>query len=680
MLSSLSTLSFLTPLALALGALAIPIILLYMLRLRRTEMQVSSTFLWQQLVRDREANAPWQKLRLSWLLLLQLLILAALVLALARPFVEVKTITTGRIVLLLDASASMTATDVEPSRFAAAREVALGMVDTLGPDDTMTVIRVGDVPEVLAAASRDRLVLRDAIESAEAGAVSADWQAALTLAASGGVGVDALRVVLVSDGGLPPDLPPIPGDVRYVPVGRSGSNLAISALAVGSLPGQAPQLFMRITNYGSASMDVIADVRLDGSESIYWAYRYTVPAQSALDINEVALPEDFGTLTAALTLPAGAGQREYLAVDNVAYAVRDRAGTARVLLVMQNENLFLRQILRSLPEIQLFEAQPQDGLPQQPFDLYVFDGWLPDALPEGDLLLVNPPQGADFFDIAAAQPASGDLSVNADDSRMRNVAPYADAITLRQVRPLSGIDWATVLARVDGQPVIAAGEVENRQVALLGFDARYPNTDLVLQPAWPILVAELASWFSPTQAIDVTESVAPGTPVTVRFVQAATRAEIARPGGGRVSLDAAASTAVYADTLTSGVYRVALYAGDRLVRTEPFAVNLFDDAESRIAPASSVTIGTTTITQAARQETGRREWWPWVAGLGLALLVAEWWIYHRSRRRLPRATLTGGGAPSPGALERARALFTRRHNRSTVTGARRPMTIRQRTR
>ena len=32
------------------------------------------TFLWQQLVRDVEANAPWQRLRFSWLLLVQLLI------------------------------------------------------------------------------------------------------------------------------------------------------------------------------------------------------------------------------------------------------------------------------------------------------------------------------------------------------------------------------------------------------------------------------------------------------------------------------------------------------------------------------------------------------------------------------------------------------------------------------
>ncbi|MCC6805355.1 MAG: BatA domain-containing protein, partial [Anaerolineae bacterium] len=104
--------SFLTPLAFFGALLAIPIILLYMLRLRHREVTVSSTYLWQQLLHDKEANTPWQRLRRNLLLLLQLIILALLVLALARPFVIVPAVSAGQIAVLLDASASMNATDV----------------------------------------------------------------------------------------------------------------------------------------------------------------------------------------------------------------------------------------------------------------------------------------------------------------------------------------------------------------------------------------------------------------------------------------------------------------------------------------------------------------------------------------------------------------------------------------
>ena len=54
---------FLAPLALAFAALGIPIIVLSMLK-RRRDVLVSSTLLWQRLLRDREANAPWQRLSL----------------------------------------------------------------------------------------------------------------------------------------------------------------------------------------------------------------------------------------------------------------------------------------------------------------------------------------------------------------------------------------------------------------------------------------------------------------------------------------------------------------------------------------------------------------------------------------------------------------------------------------
>ena len=97
--------SFLTPLGFLGLLLAGPIVLMYMLRLRRREVLVSSTFLWQQVLQDNEANTPWQRLRRNLLLLLQLLILALLAFALARPFVVVPAVSTGQIALLLDASA-----------------------------------------------------------------------------------------------------------------------------------------------------------------------------------------------------------------------------------------------------------------------------------------------------------------------------------------------------------------------------------------------------------------------------------------------------------------------------------------------------------------------------------------------------------------------------------------------
>ena len=110
---------FTTPLAL-LGLLFIPaVIAMYLLKLRRDEAVVPSTLLWQRLVADVEANAPWQKLRRSLLLLLQLLLVAILALLAARPFLERPAGLARDIVLVVDTSASMGATDVVPDRLTA---------------------------------------------------------------------------------------------------------------------------------------------------------------------------------------------------------------------------------------------------------------------------------------------------------------------------------------------------------------------------------------------------------------------------------------------------------------------------------------------------------------------------------------------------------------------------------
>src|SRR2546423_9336347 len=116
---------FIAPLALA-GLAFVPLVLaFYLLKLRRDERPVASTLLWQRLVADVEANAPWQRLRRSLLLLLQLLLVVVLALLAARPFVERPAGLARDIVLIVDTSASMAATDVAPDRLAAARAAAL---------------------------------------------------------------------------------------------------------------------------------------------------------------------------------------------------------------------------------------------------------------------------------------------------------------------------------------------------------------------------------------------------------------------------------------------------------------------------------------------------------------------------------------------------------------------------
>ncbi|NKQ34390.1 MAG: VWA domain-containing protein [Chloroflexi bacterium] len=621
--------SFLTPVFLALSALAIPIILLYMLRLRRREVMVSSTMLWQKLLRDREANAPWQKLRRNLLLFLQLLILAALVLALARPYLPIPSIINGSVVVLLDASASMQATDVEPSRFEAAKEETRRFIGDLGGGSQMTIIQAGLTPTVLNPATNDKAALRQAVESAQPENGAADWAAALALAAGAVQGSDNGRILLISDGGLPDDLPPLPVEATYIPVGGSGENLALTALATRATE-QGIQLFASVSNEGEMDQDALLSLTLD--DVLYDSRRISVPAGSTASATW-ELPEGTAVIQAQLSEQAD----DNLALDDTAWAVHEGGVSNRVLLVTDG-NLFLEQAYSVLPGIEAFKAPPdtdliynEDGTPA--FDLYVFDSVpLPDPPPDADMLIINPPlsaAGSEAALLTVTGTFSDTVAVRLADSPLLQFVDWRN-VNIREAKNVVA-PWAETLVEGEGGPLLLAGERNGRRLVILPFSLN--DSDLPLQIAFPILMANITDWLNPGRVFDTSTGLQPGDPVTIVPGASSTAVLITKPDGATWTADVSAEPIFFTETGQLGLYQVTLRDdnGDRPAGS--FAVNLFNPAESRIAPQESVQVGQASVDTAVEENIGQRELWPWLAAAALLILLAEWWVHFRGVRR-----------------------------------------------
>lgn len=631
---------FLTPLYLSLAGLAIPIILLYMLKLRRREVRVSSTLLWQRLVRDREANAPWQRLRRNLLMLLQLLILAALVIALARPFVEVPSVASGTVAVLLDASASMNAADAPgaaDTRFEQAQNVALNLVNDLAADEAMTVILAGPAPHTITPLTGDKVSLRAAINEAQPGQSAADWEAAFALAAASGQNSENLTVVVVSDGGLPDNLTVPPGEFRFLPVGTSTSNLAISALATRpTLDGL--QLFASVSNYGQDDAEIVFELEVDGES--HSTQIVNVPAGETFDLTVTGLPPEVDTIRAGLTPPAESEQVDYLPLDDQAWAVFAPPDTVQAVLWSEG-NLFLEQMLVSLPGVEGFRAPDDGSLPETPFDLYVFDGRLPDSLPpRGNMLFINPPYNTEFFTVGEEFNNTQITNVEVADPLLAFVE--AEGISVFAASDIQAPVWAQTLIKAEGGPLLWAGETNGRRIAVLTFDLH--ASDLPLQIAFPILMSNLMAWYAPSQAFSVPDGLAPGEPVTIRPVAEAQAVRVSRPDGGVDSLPVQSGGVIYADTGALGLYRVSFELPDEeVVPAGNFAVNLFAPQESDIRPATSIQLGESEIGAVVEEEAvGQLEFWPWLAGAALFVMLVEWFVYYR------------GAALSAGRDERTR--------------------------
>lgn len=175
--------TFLTPLLAGIAAaIAVPsLIILYFLKLRRRDLEVSTTLLWKKAIQDLQANAPFQRLRRNILLILQLIVLAGVLLALAQPQIKSQTLIGEKQIILIDRSASMSSTDEDDgqggkfSRLDGAKKAAVALVDSLregslmgrGEADEAMVIVFDVNAEVRQQFTGDKAALKRTIEAIE---------------------------------------------------------------------------------------------------------------------------------------------------------------------------------------------------------------------------------------------------------------------------------------------------------------------------------------------------------------------------------------------------------------------------------------------------------------------------------------------------------------------------------
>jgi hypothetical protein len=247
---------FLAPLGLLLGGLTVPLVAMYFLKLRRHRVKVPSVLLWQQFQKAERLASPFERFRRSLLLLFQLLALLLLVLAASRPFLAADAPTTASIVLVLDVSASMGATDADPydHRLAQAVARASERVSAMSATDEAMIVVAGPRTEVLVPFTSDRGALTAALDGLEPTEAEGSLRDGLVLAVSMARTRQNVDVAVFSDGGGPPvtDVPTGGATVSLVSVGRSDENTAITAVDLRRSPSSdlLRELFVTVEHLG----------------------------------------------------------------------------------------------------------------------------------------------------------------------------------------------------------------------------------------------------------------------------------------------------------------------------------------------------------------------------------------------------------------------------------------------
>jgi VWA domain-containing protein/aerotolerance regulator-like protein len=612
--------SLLLPAALAFGIIIPVILLLYFMRPKRQERVVSSTLLWQQAAQDLQASRPWQRLRITALLLLQILAAIVIVLVLARPATFINSPIGGNTIIILQASASMQATDIPPNRFEEAKSNITNLIDGLGPGDQLSLITMAKTPQVLIAFSSDKSQLTSALQRAKVTNQDADLEQALSLATSLAAGHTDAQVLVIGDGHVLPTNQTLvaPFPVRYLQIGTDAPNAALLALASNTIQGKFVAL-AQIANYSHQQQSIPVELYADGK---------LVGVQTAILPAEAIGALQWGPLPPATRfLHARIISQDAMTIDHEAWAIAGASMHGRVILVTKG-NSFLEAALRLQPNIDLFETTPDKYANVGNFDLTVFDGFVPSSLPSGALFFVNPPTDSNVFGKSGAEITISHISAGNDTQNLLNQVDLSSIHVVRKTHQVTPAPWMQPIIVTPETPLLMAGEQNNRRIGVVSFDLH--DTDLPLQPTFPILIYNLVNWFLPLPVAGNAQ-VAPDTSVTIQSWPGAQRIAIAGPDQQPVMVAPPFPVTAFNNTDKIGIYSVTQFTQNQELHGA-FAVNLFDPLQSRLTPSARLPIAQSTSFDVSNPAIPHvlREIWPWIAAFLLLVLCAEWWLFSRS--------------------------------------------------
>lgn len=632
------------------GAIAGPILVaLYFLKLRRRRVRVASTLLWQRAVQDLQVNEPFRWLRPSLLLFLQLLALALLAIAIGRPAIPGGLSASGRVVLLIDRSASMNALDGAggSSRFDDAIRLAHETIDELGRGSSVSIVTYAAAPEVVLAPTTDLNAAHRALDRIAPTDQPDDLASALGLISALSANQtdetaspQPASVIFFSDGGFEPASYALTGaDLTFRRVGPEETsihdNLGITALSIAAdfNDPTLTRLFLRVQN--ALDREVASTVVLTGPSGEIGRRALRVPASAEGTPGSESLTFELDRGITGL-VSAKIDRADRLEADNTASAIIEQSSKPRVLLVSpggdaDNAGWVLGDFLAEM-DFQSLTRQSAGTFARAleageivGYDLIVFDR-------------VDVPLGVPAPTLSFGASIPGYRVEQGPESTDRFTAwkrthPIMRGLVLDGVRiarpawfvPLEGAPPADELALGRTGPLI-----------LLLSEGRYRRLAIAFEPAasnWPLL--DISYLLFLVQAVEFFTFESGPLGNTLATTGRPASIEVS-PGQGEIVLkgpvDLTARVSGAAPTGES--VRVSLGIPERAgvytdAQSRPvLAVNLASSRESTLATRDTISVAGRPVASGQMGE-GVREIWHWFVLMATLVLTAEWLLFAR---------------------------------------------------
>lgn len=625
------------PSGLWLLGLLVPLVLLYVLKIRRQRVTVSSTWLWASAARDLAAKSPFKRLTAQVPLLLELLALSLLGLALARPASRGGHLAGDHVAIVLDTSASMGTLETDGrTRFDHARDAAKTVIGALAPGAEAVIIEAGREAQVASAMDSDRHRLRASLDKLEV----SDAEGRMTQAIASATSQlrpysGTVRVVVISDGALAErdafassSLP-----VELVRVGTPVDNAGIVRLDVATAEDrighrEQVQVFAMVENYGqkARSLYVTLGVR-NVTEPLASRRIDLAPGERA----PVVLAFEPARGDAGAGLVVELSPHDELPSDDRAYGLVPSGQKLQVVMAPAKGNPWVARALASDPNVELL-GSTLSGLASSGVAegaLVVVDGACPTDAPGSTLLLLNPPPGPCGTAIVGKVIDHPLVTSWAEvDPRLRFLS--LDGIELRRARQLEPDRPQAALVQSREGTLIADAGGPGRSVTVVGFDVGESNWPL--KASFVLFMRNVVELARSHRLRSIEAPARTGEPHTLRVPSDVTEVELEYPDGKRRKLLARDGLCVVPNLARAGFY-FASYEG-KAKGSALFAANLTSERESDLRPhAVPLAHGQPVAIRAAAELQDAVVDWSWLAAaVALGALAADvWWVTRRPK-------------------------------------------------
>ncbi len=537
--------SFALPIALALAGLALPIIGFYILKIRLRRVPSSTNLFWKQIFNEKPPRSLWQNFRHLLSLLLQLLMLFLLVISIADPYFPWQLLHARRIVIVMDHSASMRATDIKPSRVEASRKAAHDLINNLRFHDQAAIVLSGKHPTVIVGMTNHIPTLQRAVDSLEVTDAPTELKEAVELGKQI-IGKHPQGEVVVFTDGCVISADIERGDTMEKPGGNESTRE--NRPSEVETKKNASKVVYRLSggeasNVGITQFQVrrslIDPIGYETLASVHNASDKPVKCRLELTLDEIpvdVLPLDLkpdetwsrsiektslngGQLVAALTqvriedsnADSKAFELNQLGSDDMAWALLPPRQIQKVLIVSPG-NLFLQKVFEANP---LVRIETTKELPTQwPVDsIIVLHEQVPLQLPNGNIFVIDPVGPCDHWEVGSVLENPIVTEQDKSSPLMKHIR--LDNVLMPEAKQVIFKVAPHVLAgTVTGDPVYA--EVKRTGGKCLVLSVNLERSDLAFRTAFPIMVTNSLGWFA-GQTGELRESQATGAISNVAF-------------------------------------------------------------------------------------------------------------------------------------------------------------------